>query len=78
MIGLAAFVLTVIEPRSHLIDILFKVFSASATVGLSRNFTTTLSEPGQLVIMFMMYMGRLGSLYISGLVQFLQKQLNKL
>lgn len=65
MIILAAFILTAIEPEGHIIDILFEVISASATVGLSRNFTPTLSEPGQLVIMFMMYMGRLGPLTLA-------------
>lgn len=65
MIMFAAFVLTVLEPHGHLVDIFFEVISASATVGLSRNFTATLSEPGQLVIMFMMYMGRLGPLTLA-------------
>mgnify|MGYP006315733861 FL=1 len=65
MIALAAFILTIFEPEGHLVDILFEVISASATVGLSRNFTPTLSEPGQWVIMFMMYMGRLGPLTLA-------------
>ena len=65
MIALAAFILTICEPEGHLVDILFEVISASATVGLSRNFTPTLSEPGQCVIMFMMYMGRLGPLTLA-------------
>lgn len=65
MIALAVFILTAIEPEGHIVDIIFEVISASATVGLSRNFTPTLSEWGQLVIMFMMYMGRLGPLTLA-------------
>ena len=65
MIVLASFVLTIIEPNGHMIDIFFEVISASATVGLSRSFTGHLSEAGQLVIMFMMYMGRLGPLTLA-------------
>ena len=65
MIALAAFYLTIFEPEGHLVDILFEVISASATVGLSRNFTRHWSEPGQWVIMFMMYMGRLGPLTLA-------------
>ena len=65
MMALASFILTIFEPEGHLVDILFEVISASSTVGLSRNFTPTLSEPGQWVIMFMMYMGRLGPLTLA-------------
>ncbi|MFW2176679.1 MULTISPECIES: TrkH family potassium uptake protein [unclassified Moraxella] len=65
MIGMAGFILTIIEPEGHIVDILFEVISASATVGLSRNFTPQLTELGQIVIMFMMYMGRLGPLTLA-------------
>lgn len=65
MIGLAAFILTAIEPEGHIVDSLFEVISAASTVGLSRNFTPTLSEAGQVVIIFMMFMGRLGPLTLA-------------
>lgn len=65
MISLSTFILSMLEDQGHIVDILFEVISASATVGLSRNFTGHLSEAGQMVIMFMMYMGRLGPLTLA-------------
>lgn len=65
MIFISSFLLTLTEGNGRTIDIVFEVISASSTVGLSRNFTPTLSEPGQLIIMFMMYMGRLGPLTLA-------------
>lgn len=65
MIGLASFILVTIEPNGHIVDVLFEVISASSTVGLSRNFTPTLSEAGQWVIIFMMFMGRVGTLTLA-------------
>lgn len=43
-----------------LIDILFEVFSAIATVGLSRDFTANLNTFGRIIIMITMYLGRIG------------------
>ena len=65
MIIFGALILTILEPEGHIVDILFEVISASATVGLSRNYTATLSEASQCVVMFMMYMGRLGPLTLA-------------
>ncbi len=45
-----------------MLDIMFEAVSALGTVGLSRGLTGSLSEPGELVIIFMMFMGRLGPL----------------
>ncbi len=60
-----AFALVVIERDGHLVDSLFEVISASATVGLSRNYTGTLSPAGQMLIMVMMFFGRMGPLTIA-------------
>lgn len=38
----------------------FEVFSAFATVGLSTGITATLSTPSQIVLCFLMYLGRIG------------------
>lgn len=65
MILFSALLLTFTEKNGHLVDILFEVISASATVGLSRNFTPTLTEPGQMIVMFMMFMGRVGPLTLA-------------
>ena len=41
-------------------DVVYETVSASATVGLSRNLTSSLSVLGKLVIIFTMYFGRVG------------------
>lgn len=46
-------------------DLIFEVFSAFGTVGLSRGITSLLSETGKVIIILTMYFGRLGALTIS-------------
>ncbi|MBP5564221.1 MAG: potassium transporter KtrB [Lachnospiraceae bacterium] len=52
---------------ANILDILYETVSATATVGLTRNFTSTLDIWGKLVIIFTMYLGRVGpiSLFIA-------------
>jgi trk system potassium uptake protein TrkH len=45
-----------------LLPVIFETFSAFATVGLSMNATFNLSPAGQLVIILLMYLGRIGPL----------------
>lgn len=61
IIFLAVLVLSVLE-RAPLLDIAFEVVSAFGTVGLSRSLTAELSAPGQIVIMLVMFVGRVGPL----------------
>lgn len=42
------------------LDVAYETFSASATVGLTRNFTPTLSLAGKLIVIVTMYLGRIG------------------
>ena len=53
--------------NADIMDILYETVSATATVGLTRNFTSTLNFWGKLVIIFTMYLGRVGpiSLFIA-------------
>lgn len=44
------------------IDVAFEVLSASATVGLSRGITAEITDASQLVLVFLMFAGRLGPL----------------
>ncbi|PHQ76486.1 MAG: hypothetical protein COB75_06395 [Idiomarina sp.] len=44
------------------IDIAFEVLSASATVGLSRGITADITSTSQLILIFLMFAGRLGPL----------------
>lgn len=45
-----------------LLTIMFEAFSAFGTVGLSLSATFDLSEPGKLIIILLMYLGRIGPL----------------
>nr|WP_318000023.1 TrkH family potassium uptake protein [uncultured Faecalibacillus sp.] len=57
LIGL--FVLSISE-SADFIDLLFEVFSAFATVGLTAGLTPTLTFVGKIVIIILMYIGRIG------------------
>ena len=43
-------------------DAMFEVVSAICTVGMSTGITTELNTISQIIIIFLMYIGRLGSL----------------
>lgn len=63
VIGIAIMALLILEPKdTPLITIVFECFSAYSTVGLSLNFTPTLSEPSKYVIIATMFIGRIGML----------------
>lgn len=51
--------MSIIQP-APLVDILYEVTSALATVGLSRNLTGSLNLGGKLIIILCMYIGRIG------------------
>lgn len=57
---LGLFVLTMTEPNLHVVDLIFEAFSAFATVGLSAGVTPLLSSAGKVVIIVLMYIGRIG------------------
>lgn len=56
---MALFVLSVSENQDF-INLLFEVFSAFATVGLTAGLTPLLSHIGKIVIIILMYIGRIG------------------
>lgn len=68
LIFLSVFVLSIVEADHPLEDVLFEVVSALSTVGLTRGLTTQLSEAGEIVIMFMMFAGRVGPLTLAYLI----------
>jgi Trk-type K+ transport systems, membrane components len=70
MMFVALGLLIAIEPSIPLNYLIFEVISAFATVGLSCSVTPFLSVAGKLVIMVLMFIGRLGPLTITGLFQF--------
>ncbi|MCY7323624.1 MAG: TrkH family potassium uptake protein [Phormidesmis sp. CAN_BIN36] len=54
------------DPELDFIDILFEVVSAFATVGLSSVGTSNISSLGQLILIGVMYVGRVGVLLLVG------------
>lgn len=66
----STYLITVFEPEVELIDALFEMVSAFATVGLSTGLTPTLSTASKLLSMLVMYIGRLGPLTIATLWHF--------
>ena len=57
----ATFVMCLLEPGCTFLQLLFEVVSAFGTVGLSTGITPGLSVAGKLVIILVMYTGRLGA-----------------
>ena len=55
----ALFILTFSE-KSNFLDLAFEIVSAYGTVGLSRGLTEKLSFFGKVIIMFVMFVGRVG------------------
>ncbi|MGG1679294.1 TrkH family potassium uptake protein [Neobacillus sp. NRS-1170] len=53
-------ILTILEPNFSLMEIIFEVASAFGTVGLSMGITAKLSIMGKIIIMMLMFIGRIG------------------
>jgi trk system potassium uptake protein len=62
-VGLGTLILSITE-SAPLVDIMFESTSAFATVGLSRGLTSELTEFGKLVVVGLMFLGRVGPLTI--------------
>jgi len=52
------------QSQGKFLDAAFEVVSALGTVGLSTGMTPHLSEPGRLIVMFLMFLGRLGPISV--------------
>jgi len=61
--------------NADFLDVLYETVSATATVGLTRNFTPTLETLGKIIIIATMYFGRIGP--ISLMVAFSTKKSNE-
>lgn len=60
LIFVASFFLIILEPDKNPIDLIFEAVSAFATVGLSRNITFYLSDSSKIIIILLMFIGRIG------------------
>ena len=65
-------ILLSLTTNANAIDILYETVSATATVGLSRNLTSTLSMVGKIIIIFTMYFGRVGPISLA--IAFMSKR----
>lgn len=64
------FTLSLIEPHASLLTITFECVSALSTVGSSLDFTPTMSTAGKLLVILMMFIGRVGALtFVNGLIK---------
>ena len=61
----ASTVLLLATSNASAIDAVYETVSATATVGLSRNFTATLNTFGKLIIIATMYFGRVGPISLA-------------
>ena len=65
---MTVFFLTVLLTASNhmsIRDALFEIVSASGTVGLSRDITTTLNTAGKLIVILTMYLGRIAPMSVA-------------
>lgn len=58
VLGIGIFLLVIVEPDKDLLTLAFEAFSAFSTVGQSVNTTPNLSSAGKLIIIAMMFIGR--------------------
>jgi trk system potassium uptake protein TrkH len=64
VIGLGVFLVMVFNPELPILEVAFELFSAFATVGLSIGITAKLSTGSKIVVMVVMFLGRVGTLTI--------------
>jgi trk system potassium uptake protein len=62
VIGLAIMFISVFDPEKKLVDISFECFSAYSTVGLSLGITADLSQGSKIVLIAVMFIGRISML----------------
>jgi Trk-type K+ transport system membrane component len=61
-LGIGSTALVWVEPGKDAMDLIFETTSALGTVGLSRGITADLSVAGKYIIIFLMFIGRIGVL----------------
>ena len=58
-------VLLLVTSNASVLDVVYEIVSATATVGLSRNLTASLNSFGKLIIIVTMYFGRIGPISLA-------------
>lgn len=62
LVSVSTFILFITQPGASMQEVVFEVFSAFGTVGLSLGMTPKLNTIGKIVIILTMYIGRIGPL----------------
>lgn len=65
LVILVTMILSITEPGESFISLLYEATSAFATVGLTTGVTQRLSSAGKIIIIMMMYFGRVGPLTVA-------------
>lgn len=73
LICLGLFSLLALEPKLNFLDLMFEAVSAACTVGLSRGVTGELQPASLIILMLLMFAGRLGPLTLAYLIATPQK-----
>lgn len=68
LIFVGFFSLLILEPNKKFLDLLFEAVSAACTVGLSRGITSELQPTSLIILMLLMFTGRLGPLTLAYLI----------
>ena len=75
VVGMAVSVLLIsvlgifaVMPEAPFVDVLYELTSAVGTVGLSRGLTAVLNTPAKWIVIFTMYLGRIGPLTLGAAV----------
>lgn len=69
------FLLSMLEPQASLLQITFECVSALSTVGSSLDFTPTMSWAGKLLVVLLMFIGRVGALtFVNGVISHEKKK----
>lgn len=64
LVAVAAFLITITDPQFGADEILYETVSAYATVGLTMGITPSVSSAGKIILIIMMYLGRVGFMTI--------------
>mgnify|MGYP003436621271 FL=1 len=68
LICIGFFSLLILEPNKSFLDLMFEAVSAACTVGLSRGITAELQPMSLMILMLLMFTGRLGPLTLAYLI----------
>ena len=62
---ISTILLAAVTANATALDIAYETVSATATVGLSRNFTSFVTNWGKIILIFTMYFGRVGPISLA-------------